>query len=574
MNVFEIEIKRRIKEFLIITKVASNFICLIAILGNMNVSFTDVFEGTPFFSTILFLLGATLIQVYLDAKNIAIPQGSLSIKGILEILLFLAFYTTLVYLTGWKISEFKILYVFAILITSIQYNLWISLGVCTAASLLIVSTNFITLNPSKSSIYFQHDIALIGLFYLLCLLIGQYKRIYDENNQRYQKISQLLPSSVIIYNSEEILYSNTSGTNLLNLVNKNQLLEDIEKVKTQIETLCNVDERGYYTREVEIINQDLTSVYSITSSIYPHNHDFAVISVIKDISERKRAEALNESFKVKERQLKDALEYDRIKTEFFSNMSHEFKTPINIVLSTLQLFEFYGIKEQAVKNEDWVKRNLKVIKQNCFRLLRLVSNILDLTKLDSNFSQIKLKNHNIINIVEDITMSVVTFVESKDISICFDTDVEEKIIACDPDKIEKIMLNLLSNAVKYTDAKGSIFVNIFDKGDKIYISVKDNGVGIPEDKLGIIFDRFRQVDELMVRRAEGSGIGLALVKSLVEQHGGSISVTSEFGKGTEFIIELPCIQVDADADSTHGNVSINQYISSELIEMEFSDIYK
>lgn len=574
MNAFEIEIKRRINEFLIITKVASNCLCLIAVFSNMNTSFVDFAKNTSFYFPALFLISMTLVQVIYDGKNLDKAKGSLSINGIIEILVFLAFYTTLVCLTGWKTSEFKIVYIFAVLVTSIQYNLRVSLGVCTISSLIIISTNFITLNPTRSSIYFQHDIALVGVFFLLSLIIGNYKKIYDENNKRYQKISELLPSSVIIYNNREVLYSNESGTRLLNKVNKSQLLENIEIVKNQIENSCSIDERGYYTREIEIGTDDLMSVYSVTSSIYPYNNAFAVISVIKDISEIKRAEALKISVAQKERELKEAMEYDRIKTEFFSNMSHEFKTPINIILSTLQLFDLYGIKEQSIKDEQWVKRNLKIIKQNCFRLLRLVSNILDLTRLDANFSQIKLKNHNIIRIVEDITMSVVTYIESKGITICFDTDVEEKIIACDPDKIEKIMLNLLSNAVKFTDANGSIFVTIFDRGDKVYISVKDTGVGIPQDKLSIIFDRFRQVDELLVRRAEGSGIGLSLVKSLVELHGGKISVTSEFGKGTEFIIELPCVKSDRNDDSSQSDTSISQYINSEVIEIEFSDIYK
>jgi signal transduction histidine kinase len=573
MNVFEIEIRRRTNEFLIITKVASNCFCLIAIFSNMNVSFIGTYESPLYIFATLFFAVVTTLQIYFDSKNKNTLQDTLSYLAVVEIVVFLSFYTTVILFTGWQTSEFKILYIFAVLVASVQYSLVVSICVSSVASLLILLTNVISFNSTNVHIYLQRDIALIGTLFLLSYLIGYYKKIYLENNLRYQRISELMPSSIIIYDNQEILYTNESGSQFLNKINKNEILEDKFNIKDHIENSSSSEDNGYYTREIGITIDNLVREYAVTSTIYPYNNDFAVISIINDISERKRAEALKKGMEQKEKQLKEAVEYDRLKTEFFSNMSHEFKTPINIVLSTLQLFDLYGIKEQTLKDEQWVKNNLKIIKQNCYRLLRLVSNILDLTRIDANFSQTNLSNYDVIRIVEDITMSVVNYIENKGISLCFDTELEEKVIACDPDKIEKILLNLLSNAVKYTDVNGSIFVNIYDKGDRIYICVKDTGTGIPEDKLDIIFDRFRQVDELLIRRTEGSGIGLSLVKSLVELHGGKISVNSQLGKGTEFIVDLPCRTIDTD-DSSQRDVAINQYINSEVIEIEFSDIYK
>jgi signal transduction histidine kinase len=159
--------------------------------------------------------------------------------------------------------------------------------------------------------------------------------------------------------------------------------------------------------------------------------------------------------------------------------------------------------------------------------------------------------------------------KSKDIELIFDTNTEEKIMAFDHNKLERIMLNLLSNAFKYTDSKGHIFVNVEDKGESVLITVEDDGKGIPEDKLGLIFQRFGQANRSLSRDCEGSGIGLYLVKSLVELHNGKISVTSTQGKGSKFFIELPAELVDEKYDQKNESFKTNV----ESINIEFSDIY-
>jgi signal transduction histidine kinase len=172
--------------------------------------------------------------------------------------------------------------------------------------------------------------------------------------------------------------------------------------------------------------------------------------------------------------------------------------------------------------------------------------------------------------VEDITLSVAKYVEGKDINLIFDTEVEEKIIACDPDKIERIMLNLLSNAVKFTPEGGDIYVNIYEREDKIIIAVKDTGLGIPADMQGTIFDRFVQVDQSTSRLREGSGIGLSIVKAFVEQHKGSIELLSEVGQGSDFTLSLP---VDLNISKEESSNNFVEYKCFEKIKMEFSDIY-
>jgi signal transduction histidine kinase len=273
----------------------------------------------------------------------------------------------------------------------------------------------------------------------------------------------------------------------------------------------------------------------------------------------------------KKRQLDEAIINDQLKTEFFSNISHELKTPLNIILSIIQLLHKYTDEKLITSEEKDLYRYLYMMKQNSYRLIRLVNNLIDMTKIDAGYLNTDLKNYDIVTVVEDITQSVADYIKEKGLSITFDTNVEEKIIACDPDKIERIMLNLLSNSVKFSKPGSSIFVEVNDNDTEVEIKVLDTGIGLEKDKLEVIFERFAQVDKSLTRSHEGSGIGLSLVKSLVKLHGGKISVESEYGKGSVFTIVLP-------ANITEFK---NQEISEtelhaahvEKVNIEFSDIY-
>lgn len=268
--------------------------------------------------------------------------------------------------------------------------------------------------------------------------------------------------------------------------------------------------------------------------------------------------------------LRETMEYDRIKTEFFANISHELRTPINVMFSTIQLMDLYLKKGYIIDNGGELKKKNHSLKQNCFRLLRLINNLIDITKIDAGFFKLHLRNDDIVSIVEDITLSVAEYIENKGINLIFDTDVEERNIVFDADKIERIMLNLLSNAVKFTEPRGKILVNLIDGNDFISISVKDTGIGIPLDKQEMIFERFRQVDKTLARNKEGSGIGLSLVKSLVELHMGTVEVNSMPGFGSEFIIKIP---VGLKAENNIEPREIKSQEKVEKIKIEFSDIY-
>ncbi|OCA98430.1 ATP-binding protein [Clostridium beijerinckii] len=294
------------------------------------------------------------------------------------------------------------------------------------------------------------------------------------------------------------------------------------------------------------------------------NEQKAIIATVRDITERKNTE-----LKSKE----EALELEKLRTEFFANISHELRTPLNIILGVIQILRRDLLDKEKPIDKGKIINNIDIERQNCFRLLRLINNLIDSTKLDAGHFEIDMINCNIVSVVEEITLSVAGYISNNNINLIFDTDVEEKIIACDPDKIERIMLNLLSNCIKFTDDDGSIFVNIFNGEEYITLSVEDTGIGIPEEKVEIIFDRFRQVDKSFTRNYEGSGIGLSLVKSLVEMHDGTISVESKYGVGTKFTIKLPVKVLNKSKEKANiSNNIINTCV--EKINIEFSDIYK
>lgn len=288
------------------------------------------------------------------------------------------------------------------------------------------------------------------------------------------------------------------------------------------------------------------------------NHSYVIIK-----SDDKYEIVKNVELLIKDQQLMQAHEYDKIKNEFMANVSHELRTPLNVILGTVQMLELVKSDDGNIKEHKYIK----ILKQNCYRLIRLMNNVIDITKIDADFYHIKKQNCDIVNLVEEITLSVVEYAMSKEIKVSFDADTEKKVINCDPDQIERIVLNLLSNAIKFTPAGGKISVLVTDMGEKVNLIVKDNGIGVPKDKQKRIFKRFEQVDKL---RHEGSGIGLSLVESLVEKHGGNISVNSVENKGSEFIIELPCNLQDSESEVS----SIVQPLlnMAEKIKVEFSDI--
>ncbi|MRZ80271.1 PAS domain-containing protein [Paeniclostridium sordellii] len=279
-----------------------------------------------------------------------------------------------------------------------------------------------------------------------------------------------------------------------------------------------------------------------------------VIGIVIDLTQKKATE----------------IELEKLRLDFFSNLTHEFRTPLNLIFSSVQLID-QSISNIKKGDVNVLIRYLRIIEQNGMRLLKLVNNLIDSTRIDSGCLDYNPQNKDIVAFVENICESVVEFSHSQNIDLIFDTDQEEKIISFDSDKMERIVLNLLSNAIKYNKENGRIDVGIKCNEDYIDINVRDTGVGIPSDKIGDVFEKFKQVDNRLTKISEGSGIGLSIVKSLVALHNGMVDVSSKVGVGTEFKVKIPNkLQRFEGNKYLIRNESINM---NKKIQIEFSDIY-
>lgn len=416
-------------------------------------------------------------------------------------------------------------------LTHKQISAYIILVFCIASTMILSTIESVIIYLST------YVILILGIFML-----------YDNFQDLTGNIINATFSIVLVLIVSKINYS----LNLENFINKKIILKHTE----ELETL-------YLKSEEDVKNTERKLTISNELLIKEINMRYeAEIQVIK-------AELLYEE---KNRILNETMEYEKLRTDFFANISHELRTPLNVIFSAEQMIDLLLSVEPIENNKYRISKYIKTIKQNCYRLIRLIGNLIDITKMDAGYFEVNFQNENIVKVVEDITLSVAEYIENKNINLIFDTEFEEKIIACDLEKIERIMLNLLSNAVKFTPENGDILVNIYECDCDIFISVKDTGIGIPVHLQDAIFERFVQADKSTSRNREGSGIGLSLVKSLASLHSGSISLISKQGNGSEFILKLPIRTIDVeDKYDINNNCINNEFI--EKINIEFSDIY-
>ena len=235
--------------------------------------------------------------------------------------------------------------------------------------------------------------------------------------------------------------------------------------------------------------------------------------------------------------LKKVIELEKRKNNYFVNLSHELRTPLNVISSTEQLVT------ELNKSKDGIGKSklngcMQVVRRNTKRLLNLINNIIDTAKIESGSYQLNIREHDIVYIVEEATLSLKDYIERKGIELIIDPEMEEKIIKCDEHEIERCIVNLVSNAAKFTPEGGTIEVTIKDLYEKVKIIVKDTGIGIDKKYHDSIFNRFNQVIDQGAESKGGSGLGLTITKQIIDMHGGQISVESELGKGCKFIIIL------------------------------------
>jgi signal transduction histidine kinase len=236
-----------------------------------------------------------------------------------------------------------------------------------------------------------------------------------------------------------------------------------------------------------------------------------------------------------ERQRAEALaELDRAKTVFFSNVSHEFRTPLTLMLGPLEhlLAEADGPLTPAQKNDG------VILQRNARRLLKLVNALLEFSRIEAGRAQPRYAPTDLCAATRELASAFHSAIEDAGIRFEVDCDTIDAPVFVDRDMWDKIVLNLLSNALKFT-FEGTIRVELHARGDAAELTVSDTGTGIPASELPRIFERFHRVEGAPSRTHEGTGIGLALTQDLVRLHGGTITAETEFGKGSRFIVRIP-----------------------------------
>ncbi|MBU5334828.1 PAS domain-containing sensor histidine kinase [Intestinibacter bartlettii] len=382
----------------------------------------------------------------------------------------------------------------------------------------------------------------------------------------YEQLLKNMPSGILISSKEKIIFANNKVLSLFNLES------DANMINKNILDLVYEDDREKYIDMLESLNKTnndnkiINIRFSYNGVIFEgeeirffenvHQKNFQV-SIINNVEDKIKLENAQ-----KELELRDVMEKTR--DEVLSNISHEFKTPVNVIYSTVQIQDLNLQKGNYGK----ILEFNKLIKQNCNRLIRLINNFIDSTKLENNKLDIHKKCVNIVSITEDITMSVINFAQRQNIQVIFDAEEEELYCDIDIEQMERIMLNILSNAIKYNRPNGNINVIVKDKKEEIYIEVIDSGIGIPKERISSIFDRFERMENKNAVIKEGSGIGLSIVKKLVDALDGKIEIESELNKGTTVRIIFKKSKQQNDIEEIYD---ISQHLE-EKVNLEMSDI--
>jgi hypothetical protein len=262
------------------------------------------------------------------------------------------------------------------------------------------------------------------------------------------------------------------------------------------------------------------------------------LEVTRNITGRKLMEQeiqnKNEQLEMQNKELEKA---SRAKSDFLARMSHELRTPLNVIMgfSELMLDQVPGeINEEQ-------RQCLDDIVTSSRHLLGLINEVLDLSKVEAGKVEVRVKDIALSGVVESVTSAMTAVLSQRKQSLDVDLDKGLPLVYADEARLRQVFFNLLSNASKFTPDGGEIRIEALRKDGFCQVTVSDNGIGIKKEDLKQIFEPFYQADNPVTRERKGTGLGLTLVKEIVEMHGGQIWVESEYGKGSDFILTLPLV---------------------------------
>lgn len=338
------------------------------------------------------------------------------------------------------------------------------------------------------------------------------KDIYESNKRSYNIIDNMDESVIAINEDFKIILFNIASEELFK-INKEDVLGNcakdfIEKWKLPVESKAK-----YRSINLEYNLNDKT--FRLKKRPYStKDKKQGLVLILEDITKQK--------------------EIEEIKNEFISVLSHEIKTPLTSMTGFTKLL----LNERLGELNPNQKESIEVIYNESIRLKNLVEDMLDIKKLEKGKLQIHKSKVNIIDLYDDIIDNNI-FLKNKKIKIIKEFNHIDREINIDSDKIKQVVINLISNAIKFTDDNGSITIKVEEKNNELVTHIIDTGIGIKQEELDHIFDKFYQVEDHLVRNEGGTGLGLAIVKKIVEHHNGHIEVKSKFRKGSDFTFFIP-----------------------------------
>ncbi len=384
------------------------------------------------------------------------------------------------------------------------------------------------------------------------LVENAFDAIYILKGRRYEYVNHRY-CELLGYSFEELTSSSFDVDVLLNEHSRKIVYDRYERRK------ANLPVDNQYELQVIKKNGDSIDIEVSTVAIGSQDEDVSVLGIVRDITLRKKADL--ELIKSKE----NAELLNRIKTNFISNLSHELRTPLNGILGFSKILSIDIIDSEQAEMCNLIYENGK-------RLLTTLNQLLDLSKIESKKFDLIISTFNVYNSIDNQLDLFKTLANSKSIQLTLQKPVEDIFATLDETLFTSIVSNIVGNAVKFTN-KGKIVISISEKlieeKKELLIEIEDTGIGIPEDRLDIIFEEFRQVSEGFSRSYEGTGLGLTIAKKYTEIMNGNISVKSKLEHGSKFIIRLP---LSIDNENHDKNITIIdnsvetlKYIKSDIL---------
>ena len=351
----------------------------------------------------------------------------------------------------------------------------------------------------------------------------------EKKQKKYRNLLNSLSKAIIIVSTanNRIMYCNADFQKLIEVNNIRKILN--KKIQNVVNLYFNYEDLNNLNREELYFGNTILNngkQLEIRLSNYSKNKE-EITMIFEDITEKIKIEKIKGEIERKKIN-------DNIKKNFLSNVSHDFKIPINVIYSATQL------ENLLITNNDieGVKKYNSISKQNCLTLIKLTNNIIDISKISSEYVNPILTLGNIVEFIEDRVASLVEYAKLKKINIIFDTDEEEVYMKYDGELMERIILNLVSNAIKFTPEQGYINISVNNNEENIFISVEDTGSGMDEKFAKQAFDKYSMKLQASYANVQGTGVGLYVVYNLVNLQKGEIWVDSKLGKGSKFTMKF------------------------------------